>query len=85
MIYTLRELLQWDVSREVVPGVWVAARPVGPPLNWRLRAAWAVLRGRADAFTWPDERPRSWCMPDTRLVLNTARQPSKRTGTMLDR
>lgn len=53
MIYRLRDLLAWDVEEEIAPGVWVASRPVDGPLIDRLRAAWAVFRGRADAFTWP--------------------------------
>ena len=36
-----------------IDGKWTPARPEPGPLVWRVRAAWAVLRGRADAFTWP--------------------------------
>lgn len=61
-MWRLRDLLEWDVDREVRPGVWVAARPLSGPLIWRIRAAWSVLRGHADAFTWPTKGdPTSWC------------------------
>lgn len=40
-------------------GVWVPARPI----NWkyrsiseRLREAWAVFTGKAEAFTWPENQ-----------------------------
>ena len=36
-----------------IDGRYVPARPYSGPWTWRIRAAWAVLRGRADAFTWP--------------------------------
>ena len=54
-MYRLRELMRWDVARELRPGVWVPARPLDGPFIWRVRAAWEVLRGRADAFTWPEQ------------------------------
>lgn len=39
---------------------WVPARPEGyASLRHRLRAAWLVFTGRADALVWPeDEEPR---------------------------
>lgn len=66
MIWKLRDILDLRTAREVVPGVWVTARPDGDHWPARLRGAWAVLLGRADAFTWPTyDDPRSWCMvPD---------------------
>lgn len=34
-------------------GRWVAARPLAGSFRWqRLRAAWLVWTGRADALTW---------------------------------
>lgn len=36
-----------------INGTYVPARPMPPPWNWRLHAAWEVLRGRADAVRWP--------------------------------
>lgn len=60
MIYTLKELMGYganatravSTSREI-DGKWVPARPMDGPKIERWRAAWAVLRGHADAFTWP--------------------------------
>lgn len=37
-----------------INGRWVPARPMAGPLVCRIRAAWAVLTGRADAFTWSE-------------------------------
>ena len=54
MIYTLFQLVHWDVSRQLADGRWVPARPLDGPAIWRWKAAWAVFRGRADAFTWPE-------------------------------
>jgi len=58
-MYTLDELdrmLQGEgrVDKYIEPpGKWVPARPLVGPWRWRLRDAWAVLTGRADAFIWP--------------------------------
>lgn len=58
MIWNLRELVQHceTVSTEI-NNRWVPCRPD----NWkcwsfweRLRDAWAVLVGRAEAFRWPE-------------------------------
>ena len=57
MIYRLHTLQHWQTEREIQPGVWVPARPLDGPFLWRLTAAWEVLRGRADAFTWPEQEP----------------------------
>ncbi len=54
MIYTLFELRHWSVTRQTAHG-WVPARPIDGPAILRWRAAWAVLRGRADAFVWPEQ------------------------------
>lgn len=55
MIWTLEHLVK-DVqqSQAEINGRWVPARPYPPPFAWRLKAAWEVFRGRADAFTWPE-------------------------------
>jgi hypothetical protein len=55
MMYTLDYLMRPEdkCCREVAPGKWVIARPKDGPFWWRVKAAWAVLRGHADAFTWP--------------------------------
>lgn len=62
-VIRLRDLLETGALREVRGrGVWVEDRPVPGPFVSRLRDAWEVLRGRADALTWPkDDEPRSWC------------------------
>jgi hypothetical protein len=36
-----------------VDGRWVAARPERGPFLWRIRSAWLVLTGKADAVRWP--------------------------------
>lgn len=55
MIWTLRNLIDHcDSVAANINGKWVPARPVAGPFIWRIRAAWAVLTGRADAFTWPE-------------------------------
>ena len=41
-------------SQSEINGRWVPSRPYPGPFLWRLRDAWEVLRGRADAFTWPE-------------------------------
>lgn len=61
MIYTLEELTNYasNATRAVstsvqINGKWVPARPISGTFRWeKLKAAWEVLRGRADAFTWP--------------------------------
>ena len=60
-MYTLNWLLCEGVCTQVeIDGRWVPCRPnclegaPADPFLWRLRDAWEVLRGRADAFTWPE-------------------------------
>lgn len=58
MLYSLKELIEHANSVEVeINGKWVPARPERATgllgLRFKLRAVWAVLTGRADAFTWP--------------------------------
>lgn len=53
MIYRLEELRSPDWPRAMIDGLWQLSRPVDGPFIRRVRAAWEVLRGRADAFTWP--------------------------------
>jgi hypothetical protein len=39
-----------------INGQWVPARPLGfMSLSSRLRAAWLVFTGRADALLWPGQ------------------------------
>ncbi|QZA70563.1 hypothetical protein AH04_80 [Erwinia phage AH04] len=58
MEYKYDDLLQSiQESQCNIKGKWVACRPKGP-LGWpgfkiRVRSAWRVLTGKADAFTWP--------------------------------
>ena len=41
-----------------IKGKWVACRPKGyqgwPGFKSRVKAAWRVLTGKSDAFTWPE-------------------------------
>lgn len=40
---------------------WVPARPYGLfSLRNRLRLAWMVFTGRADALTWPGQNPKAF-------------------------
>lgn len=57
MIYTLEYLRSHKPAEniaEIKPGFWCIARPINGTFRWeKFKAAWEVLRGRADAFTWP--------------------------------
>lgn len=56
--YTLKELLETisDGSKVEVNGRWYPARPLGYySLRSRLKIAWAVFTGKADAVTWPED------------------------------
>ena len=38
-----------------INGKWVPARPIGYfSFRWRLKLAWMVFTGKADAFVWPE-------------------------------
>jgi len=54
-IYHADEIKNWSHQREISPGNWVPARPLGLQ-GWfptiRLRAAWKVLIGEYDALKW---------------------------------
>ncbi len=58
-MWALKDLVvHMDSTRIAINGKWVPARPHAG-YGWfafrpRLRAAWAVFRGRADAFVWPE-------------------------------
>ena len=46
-------LERWQSARLLDSGYWVAARPDGFASPWqRLRLAWAVFTGEADALYW---------------------------------
>lgn len=54
MLWKLSELIRHcSTCSACIDGRYVPARPFSGPMIRRWRAAWAVLRGRADAFTWP--------------------------------
>jgi hypothetical protein len=58
-MWELRDLMEHANSVQAqINGKWVPARPHSAyglyGLRRRLRAAWAILRGRAEAFTWPE-------------------------------
>jgi len=57
MAYTLKSLQTLDTQAEI-NGRWVPARPLSLS-GWegfriRFREALLVLRGKAEAFTWPE-------------------------------
>lgn len=55
MIYHLSTLLKIAQSVVVeINGKLVPARPMAGPFSWRLKAAWLVLTGKADAVIWPE-------------------------------
>ena len=61
MTWTLRELIDRASSVQAeINAKWVPARPLPMAGSYglllRIRAAWAVLRGNADAFTWPENQ-----------------------------
>lgn len=59
MTYSLRYLLERarDNQREI-NGFWHPARPNrDAPILYRIKAAWLVLTGRADAVIWPEDEP----------------------------
>jgi hypothetical protein len=51
----LLEGLIWHAKSTTteIDGEWVPARPLPGPWWWRVKDAWAVLWGKADAFKWP--------------------------------
>lgn len=52
-IYTLKSLMNQDTLAKLPDGSWQPARPLSPFLQDRIRAAWMVLTGKADAVIWP--------------------------------
>lgn len=54
-VWSLKELFEFANSNQaLINGKYVPARPYGGPFSWRVKAAWKVLTGKADAFTWPE-------------------------------
>jgi hypothetical protein len=57
-LWTLKELLSSVNANaaQIAPGEWVPARPLGfPSFPSRVRCAWLVFTGRADALLWPGQ------------------------------
>jgi hypothetical protein len=55
MRYWADDIASQNCSAEVEPGKWAAARPINYTCDswWaRIKDAWAVLTGRADAVFW---------------------------------
>ena len=59
MIYNADELVKNadELPRACLPdGRWVLARPISGTFRFeKLKAAWEVLRGRADAIRWTSQ------------------------------
>jgi hypothetical protein len=55
MLFSLKSLLESinSVSCEI-NGKWVPARPMRDCLRYRIKYAWMVLTGKADAVIWPE-------------------------------
>lgn len=55
MIWNLKSLFDHSASVSAeINGKWVPLRPISGTAISRVRAAWFVLTGKADAFTWPE-------------------------------
>ena len=57
LMYTMERLCKWVGPSAQINGRWVPCRGENYKYEsiWlRLRDAWDVFRGRADAFTWPE-------------------------------
>lgn len=53
-MYTLKSLFKMTNSVSAkINGKWYPCRPLLCCLRCRIKDAWAVLKGKADAFTWP--------------------------------
>jgi hypothetical protein len=54
-IWQLYELLKFAKENKLLVGKeWVPARPLGwTSIPYRLKAAWLVFTGKADAVIWP--------------------------------
>jgi hypothetical protein len=54
-MYTLQHLnTKALTATKEINGKWVPARPLIGSFWDRLKEAWRVLTGKADAFTWPE-------------------------------
>jgi hypothetical protein len=54
-LWQLKDLLKTaDETQAHIGGLWVPARPIGYfSLRSRLKMAWLVFKGEADALQWP--------------------------------
>jgi len=55
-MYQLKDLQDRDAPMACIDGKWVPARPINyqcRTLLERLKEAWLVFQGKADAFIWP--------------------------------
>jgi hypothetical protein len=55
-IISVKEIRTWNSDAEL-NGKWVPARPLGlDTLANRIRLAWLVFMGKADALIWPENQ-----------------------------
>lgn len=56
MIYKLQDLIDSAFTNymKTPDGCWVPARPLGMDIKQRIKSAWKVLTGKADAVIWPE-------------------------------
>jgi hypothetical protein len=57
MIWKLKQLIQSNDSMTFINNKWVPARPINykyRSIIEKMREAYAVLTGNAEAFTWPE-------------------------------
>lgn len=55
MFWTLKSLmLSAQTCQTEINGMWVPTRPAVHPFRLRIKYAWAVLTGKADAVVWPE-------------------------------
>lgn len=56
MTYKLQDLIDSAFSNyaQVKDGCLVPARPLGMGIKQRIKSAWKVLTGKADAVIWPE-------------------------------
>ncbi len=56
MIYKLQDLIDSAFTNymKTPDGLWVPARPLSMGIKQRIKSAWKVLTGKADAVIWPE-------------------------------
>lgn len=54
MLYTIDDIRGSLNTQAKINNKWVPARPFNGPFWWRIKAAWLVLIGKADAIVWPE-------------------------------